>query len=104
MRILITGAAGFLGSHLSKKMLSLNHDVVGLDDLSTGSERNLKLLEKHPNFHFVRHDVRESYFAEVDFILNLSLAHSNNTGPNTDVIKAITTIKLEMRLTIGNKQ
>ena len=70
MRILITGAAGFLGSHLSRKMLSLNHDVVGLDDLSTGSERNLKLLEKHPNFHFVRHDVRESYFAEVDFILN----------------------------------
>ena len=72
MRILITGAAGFLGSHLSKKMLGLNHDVIGLDDLSTGSERNLKLLEKHPNFHFVRHDVRESYFAEVDFILNLA--------------------------------
>jgi len=53
-------------------MLSLNHDVIGLDDLSTGSERNLKLLEKHPNFQFVKQDVRERYFADVNFIFNFA--------------------------------
>ena len=72
MRILITGAAGFLGSHLSRKMLDLGHSVVGLDDLSTGSERNLKELMHNPEFQFVEHDIRIPYQSEVDFILNLA--------------------------------
>ena len=72
MRILITGAAGFLGSHLSRKMLDLGHSVVGLDDLSTGSERNLKELMQNPEFQFIRHDIRLPYQSEVDFILNFA--------------------------------
>ncbi len=72
MRILITGAAGFLGSHLSRKMLDLGHSVVGLDDLSTGSERNLRELMQNPEFQFVRHDIRLPYQSEVDFILNFA--------------------------------
>ena len=72
MRILITGAAGFLGSHLSQKMLDLGHSVVGLDDFSTGSERNLKALMQNPEFQFVEHDIRLPYQSEVDFILNFA--------------------------------
>ena len=72
MRILITGAAGFLGSHLSQKMLGMGHSVIGLDDLSTGSERNLKVLKQNPNFQFVEHDVRLPYHSNVDFILNFA--------------------------------
>ncbi len=72
MRILITGAAGFLGSHLSRKMLDLGHSVVGLDDFSTGSERNLKALMQNPEFQFVEHDIRLPYQSEVDFILNFA--------------------------------
>jgi UDP-glucuronate decarboxylase len=72
VRILITGAAGFLGSHLSRKMLDLGHSVVGLDDLSTGSERNLKELRQNPEFQFVEHDIRLPYQSEVDFILNFA--------------------------------
>lgn len=72
MRILITGAAGFLGSHLSQKMLGLGHSVIGLDDLSTGSERNLKELKQNPDFQFVEHDIRLPYHSDVDFILNFA--------------------------------
>jgi UDP-glucuronate decarboxylase len=72
VRILITGAAGFLGSHLSRKMLDLGHSVVGLDDLSTGSERNLKELMRNPDFQFIEHDIRLPYQSEVDFILNFA--------------------------------
>ena len=72
MRILITGAAGFLGSHLSRKMLDLGHSVVGLDDLSTGSERNLKELMQNPEFQFIEHDIRLPYQSEVDYILNFA--------------------------------
>jgi UDP-glucuronate decarboxylase len=72
VRILITGAAGFLGSHLSQKMLGLGHSVIGLDDLSTGSKRNLKELMQNSEFQFVEHDIRVPYQAEVDFILNFA--------------------------------
>lgn len=72
MRILVTGAAGFLGSHLTLKMLDLGHEVIGLDDLSTGSLKNINVLKSNPKFEFVQHDVREPYFAEVDYILNFA--------------------------------
>ena len=72
MKILVTGTAGFLGSHLSQQLLSVGHQVIGLDDLSTGSKRNLFTLLEHPNFSFVNHDVRNPFRADIDFILNFA--------------------------------
>ena len=72
MKVLLTGAAGFLGSHLTSFLLSNGHQVVGLDDLSTGSFRNLEKFQGNPNFQFVNHDVRSPYFSQVDAILNFA--------------------------------
>jgi dTDP-glucose 4,6-dehydratase len=57
MRILITGAAGFLGSHLAERFLAEGHDVIGMDNFITGSPDNIAHLLGNPAFHFVRHDV-----------------------------------------------
>jgi UDP-glucuronate decarboxylase len=72
MKILLTGAAGFLGSHLSNKLIESNHQVIGLDDLSTGSLKNIKHLLENPNFEFIQHDVRIPYNVNVDAILNFA--------------------------------
>jgi UDP-glucuronate decarboxylase len=72
MRILITGGAGFLGSHLCDKLLALGHDVICLDNLFTGSKANIAHLADNPNFEFVRHDVIDPYKYEVDQIYNLA--------------------------------
>jgi UDP-glucuronate decarboxylase len=72
MKILLTGAAGFLGSHLSKKLIDNNHEVIGLDDLSTGSVKNIEPLLNHPKYSFIEHDVRISYQVKVDAILNFA--------------------------------
>ena len=72
MKILLTGAAGFLGSHLSKKLIDEGHQVIGLDDLSTGSIKNIENLKSNSNFKFVEHDVRKPYSVEVDAILNFA--------------------------------
>ena len=72
MKILLTGAAGFLGSHISKKFIDNNHEVIGLDDLSTGSIKNIEQLINHPNYSFIEHDVRIPYQAKVDAILNFA--------------------------------
>jgi UDP-glucuronate decarboxylase len=69
---LLTGAAGFLGSHISKKLIDNNHEVIGLDDLSTGSIKNIKQLTNHPKYSFIEHDVRIPYQAKVDAILNFA--------------------------------
>ena len=72
MRILLTGAAGFLGSHLTKKLLASGHDVIGIDDLSTGSIANLSEPLNHPSFRFTEHDVRLPFQVEVEAILNFA--------------------------------
>ena len=72
MKILLTGAAGFLGSHLSKKLIDNGHEVIGLDDLSTGSIKNIETLIDNPKFTFEEHDVRIPFKAKVDAILNFA--------------------------------
>lgn len=72
MRILITGGAGFLGSHLCDKLLAQGHDVICLDNLFTGSKANVAHLAGHPHFEFVRHDVIDPFKYEVDQIYNLA--------------------------------
>lgn len=72
MKILLTGAAGFLGSHLSERLVLEGHHVIGLDDLSTGSLKNLENLRDNSNFTFIEHDVREPISLEVDAILNFA--------------------------------
>jgi UDP-glucuronate decarboxylase len=71
-RVLVTGGAGFLGSHLCERLLSDGHEVVCLDNLFSGSRENVAHLLGRPGFEFVRHDVVESYLAEVDQIYNLA--------------------------------
>ncbi len=72
MRILLTGAAGFLGSHLTKKLLDSGHEIIGIDDLSTGSLANLSEALNYPSFQFFEHDVRYPFKADVDAILNFA--------------------------------
>jgi UDP-glucuronate decarboxylase len=72
VKILLTGAAGFLGSHLSKKLIDNNHEVVGLDDLSTGLVKNIEPLLNHPKYSFIEHDVRIPFKVKVDAILNFA--------------------------------
>jgi UDP-glucuronate decarboxylase len=72
MRILITGGAGFIGSHLCERLLAEGHEVICLDNFFTGSRQNvLHLLDDH-NFEMVRHDVTEPILLEVDQIYNLA--------------------------------
>lgn len=71
-RILVTGGAGFLGSHLCERLLNEGHDVVCLDNYFTGQKQNVVHLINHPYFEIVRHDVTMPYFVEVDEIYNLA--------------------------------
>jgi UDP-glucuronate decarboxylase len=71
-RILITGGAGFLGSHLCDRFVSAGHDVICLDNLFTSQKINIQHLLSRPNFEFIRHDVTEPIFLEVDEIYNLA--------------------------------
>jgi UDP-glucuronate decarboxylase len=72
MRILVTGGAGFLGSHLCERLLQDGHEVVAIDNLFTGRKLNIAHLLGHPNFEFARHDVIDSFKFEVDQIYNLA--------------------------------
>ena len=72
MRILITGGAGFIGSHLSDRLLAEGHHVVCLDNFFTGRRDNIDHLLDHGGFELIRHDVCEPMFVEVDQIYNLA--------------------------------
>jgi len=71
-RILVTGGAGFIGSHLCERLLKEEHDVICLDNYFTGSKNNVIHLIENPHFELIRHDVVEPYMAEVDEIYNLA--------------------------------
>lgn len=72
MRCLVTGGAGFLGSHLCERLLADGHEVICLDNFFTGRRVNVEHLRENPNFELVRHDVTEPILLEVDRIFNLA--------------------------------
>jgi UDP-glucuronate decarboxylase len=72
MRILVTGGAGFLGSHLCDRLIAEGHEVTVIDNLFTGRKQNIAHLLEHPRFEFVRHDVIDPFKFEVDQIYNLA--------------------------------
>ena len=71
-RILVTGGAGFIGSHLCERLVNEGNDVICLDNFYSGSKENVWHLIGKPNFELVRHDVVNPYWAEVDEIYNLA--------------------------------
>jgi UDP-glucuronate decarboxylase len=71
-RILITGGAGFIGSHLCEKLLGEGNEVIALDNYFTGSKDNIRHLLPNPYFELIRHDITKEFFAEVDEIYNLA--------------------------------
>ena len=88
-RILITGGAGFIGSHLCKRLLDEGNDVICLDNFFTGSKENIINLLDNNRFELVRHDITKEYFIEVDEIYNLACPAS----PPHYQYNAIKTIK-----------
>lgn len=71
-KILVTGGAGFVGSHLCKRLLKEGNEVICLDSYFTGDKKNVLQLMENPFFELVRHDITEPYYAEVDEIYNLA--------------------------------
>ena len=107
MRILVTGGAGFLGSHLCDRLLADGHEVLAVDNLYTGSKSNIAHNLQNPNFEFMRHDVTFPLFVEVDAIYNLACPASPvhyqkfpTQTIKTSVIGAINMLGLAKRLNI----
>jgi UDP-glucuronate decarboxylase len=104
-RILVTGGAGFLGSHLIDRLLELGHEVICADNLFTGTKRNIDHLHNHPRFEFMRHDVTFPLYVEVDEIYNLACPasplhyqHDPVQTTKTSVHGAINVLGLAKRL------
>ena len=72
MRILVTGGAGFIGSHLCDRLVRDGHGVICLDNFFTGSKKNIAPLLQNPSFELIRHDITEPILLEVDRIYNLA--------------------------------
>jgi UDP-glucuronate decarboxylase len=107
MRYLVTGGAGFLGSHLSEALLSKGHEVLCVDNFITGNRRNVEVLREYKNFELLRHDVTIPLFVEVDGIFNLACPASpvkyqlNPTQTmKTSVLGAINLLGLAKRLSV----
>ena len=104
-KILITGGAGFVGSHLCKRLLNEGNEVLCLDNYFTGDKKNILKLLDNPYFEMVRHDITEPYYAEVDEIYNLACPASPvhyQFNPiktmKTSVMGAINTLGLAKRV------
>lgn len=69
---MVTGGAGFVGSHLCEKLLDLGHEVIAVDNLTTGEKQKIQHLLANPKFEFLRHDITTPLFVEVDGIFNLA--------------------------------
>jgi UDP-glucuronate decarboxylase len=105
MKILITGGAGFLGSHLCDRLISQDHEVICLDNFFTGSKQNVIHLLDNPNFELMRHDVVDPFKAEVDQIYNLACPaspvhyqHNPIKTVKTSVMGAINALGLAKRV------
>ena len=72
MRILVTGASGFLGSHFAEKYLDKGHEILAVDNFFTGNRANIRHLMENPNFELLRHDVTQPLIVEVDAIANFA--------------------------------
>lgn len=103
-RVLVTGGAGFLGSHLCETLLRAGHNVTCLDNLSTGEMRNVRRLSRFERFSFIRHDVVEPFDLEIDDIFNLACPASPphyQADPihttKTSVLGAINLLELAVR-------
>jgi UDP-glucuronate decarboxylase len=85
-RILVTGGAGFLGSHLCEKLVNAGHEVLCIDNFYTGAKQNLRQLMTSPRFEILRHDITFPLYVEVDEIFNLAcLKWTPEIGPNVKV-------------------
>ena len=104
-KILITGGAGFVGSHLCQRLLNEGNEVLCLDNYFTGDKKNILKLLDNPYFEMIRHDITEPYYAEVDEIYNLACPASPvhyQFNPiktmKTSVMGAINTLGLAKRV------
>jgi len=91
-KVLITGAAGFLGSHLCDRFIKEGYYVIGMDNFITGDKKNLQHLENHPNFEFIEHDVTE--FVEIKGSLNYILHFASPASPIDYLKIPIQTLKV----------
>lgn len=104
-RILVTGGAGFLGSHLCERLLREGNDVICVDNLFTGSKDNIRHLMENPYFEFIRHDITEPLYVEVDEIYNLACPaspihyqHDSIKTAKTNVIGTLNMLGLAKRV------
>lgn len=107
MRVLVSGGAGFIGSHLAERLLEAGHEVIVADNFFTGAKSNLSHLAEHPALEILRHDITFPLYVEVDAIYNLASAASPKkyaADPvqtmKTSVVGAINLLGLAKRLRV----